>query len=188
MRDELISMFIDDEMDLDDKMEFVEQVHIDRTFKEQTLEFLQMEKDLRSEVTEHTPAVTLPAKRIRSMIFRPMPLAAAFAVATAVFLVFLLQPAHQEVRIPSETYRFVIYRPDASRAEITGDFTGWERVPMQRIGSSGYWELSYNIRPGEHRYVYILDGDKRIADPTVPIREKDDYGSENSILMVGVHT
>ena len=39
---------------------------------------------------------------------------------------------------------------------------------------------------GEHRFAYILDGDKRMADPTLPAVERDDFGGENSILSVEV--
>ena len=55
---------------------------------------------------------------------------------------------------------------------------------MQRIGSSGYWEINLPVPSGEHRFAYILDGDRRISDPTLPASEKDDFGGENSILSV----
>ena len=37
---------------------------------------------------------------------------------------------------------------------------------------------------GEHRLCYIIEGGKRIPDPTILAREKDDFGGENSILEV----
>jgi hypothetical protein len=55
---------------------------------------------------------------------------------------------------------------------------------MNRIGGSGYWETELELSSGEHRFVYILDDSRRIVDPTIPIREKDDFGGENSILSV----
>ena len=80
--------------------------------------------------------------------------------------------------------RFVIFEPAASQVELAGSFTGWRRVTMQRIGNSGYWELNLQLPTGEHRFTYILDGDRRIADPTLPASEADDYGGQNSILRV----
>ena len=38
MQDYLISMFIDDELNLDNKIEFVETVHEDRKFKDETVD------------------------------------------------------------------------------------------------------------------------------------------------------
>ena len=55
---------------------------------------------------------------------------------------------------------------------------------MKRIGNSGYWELNLPVISGEHRFAYILNGDARIADPTLPAREADDFGGVNSILNV----
>jgi hypothetical protein len=55
---------------------------------------------------------------------------------------------------------------------------------MNRLGSSGYWDITVNLPSGEHRFTYILDGKKRFTDPTVPARELDDFGGRNSIISV----
>ena len=80
----------------------------------------------------------------------------------------------------------MLYRPDVQQAEIAGSFTGWQPRPLRRLGASGYWEIVLDLPEGEHRFAYILEGSRRIADPTVPIREKDDFGGENSILAVSL--
>lgn len=188
MKDELISQFIDDELGLDEKVEFVELVHAQRPFKDRVVEFLHLEKDLRSEVVDGVPEVAVPAARALPVRRRrPLYLAAVTAAAAAAVMVVLFWPAHRPVEQAAirEPYRFVIYRPGAMQAEITGDFTGWERLPMERIGASGYWEISLDLQQGEHRYVFILDGNKRMADPTSLAREKDDFGGENSIVVAG---
>jgi hypothetical protein len=185
MKDKLISMFIDDEMDLDEKIEFVEHIHKDSSFMVRAIEFLNLEKYLEAEVVEQVPMVSAPEKKISSRLFRPMHLAAASLAAAAALFAFLFWPVHQEMAKPNEPYRFVIYRPDVAEAAIAGDFTGWGNVPLQRIGSSGYWEVSLNLPRGEHRYIFILGGTTRVPDPTVMTREKDDFGGENSILMTG---
>ena len=56
MQDYLISMFIDDELDLDHKIEFVEIVHEDRKFKDETVGFLRQEKVIGSKVVDELPA------------------------------------------------------------------------------------------------------------------------------------
>ena len=83
---------------------------------------------------------------------------------------------------------FVLYQPDVSKVEITGSFLDWEAVPMRKSGTSGYWEVVLEMPAGEHRLCYILEGRRRIPDPTIPIREKDDFGGENSILAVNMKT
>ncbi len=44
MNDSLISLFIDDEMDLDEKVEFVETVHSSQVFTQETVDLLEQEK------------------------------------------------------------------------------------------------------------------------------------------------
>jgi hypothetical protein len=55
---------------------------------------------------------------------------------------------------------------------------------MKRVGTSGYWEVTLDLPEGEHRFSYILEGNRRLADPTILTREHDDFGGENSILEV----
>ena len=100
-------------------------------------------------------------------------------MAGLLLFVFVTNPAR-----PISLNRFVIYEPAASQVELVGSFTDWKRTAMMPIGNSGYWELRLELPFGEHRFAYILDGSKQITDPTLPVREKDDFGGENSILTV----
>lgn len=183
--DQMISMFIDDELGIDDKIDFVTKVHTDRVFKDESIDLLQQEKLLRSDVVDRTPQVALKErKRVFRSILRPLAMFTP-AVAAAVVVLFILFSKSPEV-VLSIPYRFVIYQPDVSRVEIAGSFTDWGVIPMKQSGSSGYWEVTLNLTRGEHRFSYILDGRQRFADPTISIREQDDFGGENSILLVDV--
>lgn len=179
-----ISMFIDDELDIDNKIEFVEKTHEDKVFKDETIELLHQEKLIRSQVVDHVPPVEVRAKRRLAFLplLRPLGLFAS-ALAAAVVVLFLFMPSQVTTATP---YRFVIYRPDVNRIDITGSFTAWRRVPMNRVESSGYWEATLDLPQGEHRFTYILDGRQSFPDPTVLTRERDDFGGENSILLVGL--
>ena len=63
MKDYLISSYIDDELDLDEKIEFVETVHAHLGFKDETVELLHQEKLVRGEVVDRVPAVLFHEKR-----------------------------------------------------------------------------------------------------------------------------
>ena len=177
----LISKFIDNELDLNEKVEFVDRVHEDRIFKDESIELLGMEKIIRADVVDHIPPLKVKIKKKRFFFgLRPLGLLVS-AAAAALVLFFILSHPQQN---PATSHRFVIYRPDVIKAEIAGTFTDWRRIPMNRIGSSGYWDITVNLPFGEHRFTYILDGEKRFADPTVPARELDDFGGRNSIISV----
>jgi hypothetical protein len=186
MKEYLISSYIDDELELDDKIEFVETVHEQKAFKEEAIDLLQQEKLMRCEVVDRVPAVAFPERRRFTIPFwRPAGMFAA-GLAAALLVIFFVTP-RQELPVPT-MHRFVLYQPDVKQVEITGSFLGWAAVPIKRSGTSGYWEAVLEVPAGEHRLCYIIEGRKRIPDPTIPIREKDDFGGENSILAVNMKT
>lgn len=184
MTEHMISMFIDDELDLEEKIQFVEEIHRNEQFKNKTQEFLRLEKTLRSEVVEAVPEVSMPLTRraLSFSLLRPVNMAVMTMAVAVVILSFALLVQHQDAVVP---YRFVIYQPDTDTVEIAGSFTGWERVSMNKVGKSGYWELTLDLPQGDHRFVYFLEGDQRTLDPTILLRERDDFGGENSVFSTG---
>ena len=183
MKDYMISMFIDDELDFDEKIEWVESVHTDAAVKNEIIHLLQQEKRIRSPMVSRIPVVeTVVRPKIRLNFWRP---AAAFVtgLAAALIILFFVLP---EQKISSMPYRFVIYQPDVNRVDIAGSFTSWKTLPMKKTGATGYWEITLDLQEGEHRYSYILESGVQIPDPSVLTREKDDFGGENSILDVNM--
>ena len=69
----LISKFIDNELDLDDKIEFVDRVHADRNFKDESIELIGVEKIIRADVVDRVPPVKIKIKKKRfSFGLRPL--------------------------------------------------------------------------------------------------------------------
>lgn len=217
----LISLYIDDEMDMDQKISFVETVHQNRPYTDTALALLRQEKLLRADLTvpafqpESRMILAAPPSLAPSFLTRflawckplagaPGTVGAAVAAALALGLFFLYQPdtplaplapvqqpglvQHSAVATPAaplgHQQRFVLYLPGSKQARIVGTFTNWKPLAMERIGESGYWALTLPVPPGEHRYSYLIEENKRIADPTVIAREQDDFGGENSIIEV----
>jgi len=186
MKSVLISGFIDDELNLDEKIEFVETVHEQVQFKEEAVDLLHQEKLICGEVVDSVPAVVLHEKqRFRIPFWRPLGAFAAGLAAAVLFMFLILDQPEDPL---STTHRFVLYQPEVKKVEITGSFLGWSAVPMKKSGTSGYWEAVLEIPAGEHRICYIIEESMRIPDPTIPLREKDDFGGENSILAVNLKT
>ena len=182
-----ISMFMDDELKLDEKIEFVNRVHKEEDFYEESLIFLEQEKLIRSD-----PVAVIPSMRFEkakrwlpdiSFPFKPFRILALSGAIACIILLLSVFPL-QEDAAASISHRFVLYEPEVSKVEISGSFTDWKALPLKRIGSSGYWQIDLDIPQGEHRYTYILEEGERIADPTILTREQDDFGGLNSILFV----
>ena len=186
-----ISMFIDNELDLEDKIEFVHRVHEEEDFYDESLSFLEQEKLILSDPVEVFPNVQFEkAKKWLPGIslFRPfglLSLSGAIACLILLFAIFSLEKSYiDKGDTPSTYHRFVLYEPEVNKVEITGSFTDWKAVPLKRIGSSGYWQINLEVSQGEHRYTYILEENKTIVDPTIMAREQDDFGGLNSVLFV----
>jgi hypothetical protein len=181
----MISMFIDDELDIDEKISFIETVLKDTSFRDETLQLLHQEKHIRGEIVDYIPWVEMKIpfnwKRFFRPLFQPMGMVSSALVAMVVFLLLSIPSPKPGLK----TKRFVIYKPDVSQVEIAGSFTDWKRIPMHRISNSGYWEISFELMKGEYRFTYILEGRQPFPDPTILAREPDDFGTENSIFYVG---
>jgi hypothetical protein len=189
----LISMYIDNELNIDEKKDFVEHIHESKEYKDTAVSLLEQEKFLQAAVIAKVPEISIP--KTRRFAFTPLwanSVGLAVAASLLIVLAFLAKDYQHpnsvvDIRQETETttHRFVIYHAGINRAEITGSFTNWQRVPMQPAGSTGYWETTLELPVGEHRFVYILDDNKLFADPTVLAQETDDYGTTNSILSIG---
>ncbi|MBN1833948.1 MAG: glycogen-binding domain-containing protein [Deltaproteobacteria bacterium] len=181
--DSRISLFIDNELSIDEKIEFVSKVHEDNNFRNDSLELLRQEKRLRSEIAERIPLVHFKESKKRGLsFFRPFALMASSAAVMALIFFFLISPKD----MICSPHRFVLYNPSVNQVEISGSFTNWEALPLSKVGPSGYWEIVLPLSEGEHRFTYILEGNQRVTDPTVLTKEQDDFGGENSILYMEI--
>ncbi len=187
----LISMYIDNELSLDEKIDFLEYVHDSKPYKEDAVGLLEQEKVLSASLNMTAPDVALktPHARILPLFTRSL----GWAVAACLLLLFPFMTSqgpdseiqNQLIAEPTTVmHRFVIHRQDTQMVEITGSFTDWRSVPLVPSGTNGYWEISLEIPAGEHRYTFIVDGSRFLPDPTVVTQELDDFGSSNSILKV----
>jgi len=187
-----ISMYIDNELSLHEKQLFVKQVASNNQFTEEVLELLEQEKILAAVLTHKAPDMALPESPARSSL---QTIGKALAACLLLCLSFVTGKyfSPTPAQLPVETiaqattsqHRFVLYQQGSSQVEIAGSFTRWQRVGLNPTGSNGYWEITLDVPPGEHRYAFIIDGMELVPDPTVGGQEADDFGAINSILIMG---
>lgn len=79
---------------------------------------------------------------------------------------------------------FSVHAPDAVLVTIAGQFNGWnpQATEMKKL-ESGIWTVTLELKPGPHRYKYLIDG-IWIPDPDNPLAEPDGFGGLNSIFRV----
>jgi 1,4-alpha-glucan branching enzyme len=83
--------------------------------------------------------------------------------------------------------QFVLVAPTARAVTLVGDFNDWDpaATPLSRTASGGAWSAAIELRAGRHRYAFVVDGVRWIADPTAPPAPDDDFGSPASVVTVG---
>ena len=189
--DHLISMYIDNELELDEKIRFVNHVFGDSRYRDDAISLLEQEKLLHATLSKTAPETEVEPSRSRFVLpfFNRsfgLALAAGLLLIFSFFLTREFNPPNQVAVEPATVYhRFIVHEEDSRQIEITGSFTNWQRVPLVPTGTNGYWEISLPVPVGEHRYTFIVDGSKFLPDPTVATQESDDFGTTNSILNIG---
>ena len=190
MNDHLISLYIDNELTLQEKIDFIENVANKKDFTQTAREMLRQEQLLGAALADLRSVSTAVQPQQRRARWGGWQLSSA-AFTVGFVLACCLALLYSVIRIPSapvgskdEIYRFVLYLPEAQEASVIGTFSDWSPIPMERVGNTGYWTLKMQLPPGEYRYNYLIEQHTRIYDPTVLDRETDDFGGENSILHI----
>lgn len=83
--------------------------------------------------------------------------------------------------------RFELVAPDARQVAVAGSFNEWDeqRVPLTRNAATGLWSVTLPLRPGEHEYLFVIDGERWVPDPSAHAQVDDGFGQLNSVIVVG---
>lgn len=131
----------------------------------------------------------------RPMAIRPA-LAAAALVAliatSSLITVKLRQPAVQAVGAPEAGSRTVLVRfdlvaPGAARVALAGSFNEWSdsSIVFAESAAPGVWSVTVALPPGRYQYLFVVDGNRWIPDPSAHAQVEDEFGQRNSLLVVG---
>lgn len=84
--------------------------------------------------------------------------------------------------------QFVLDARSARRVAVVGDFNSWDGTahPLVRDSASGVWSALVPVTPGRHVYAFLVDDTVWTLDPRAPRTRDADYGTEQSVLIVGV--
>ena len=82
--------------------------------------------------------------------------------------------------------RFVVIRPDAGAVAVAGTFNQWSTSshPLSRDPSSGSWTALVPLAPGEHLFMYVVDGTEWLSPPAAEDYVDDGFGASNGVVVV----
>lgn len=127
----------------------------------------------------------------QSLTVRPIHLV---PVATCMVALLVLGILHvnpsvvQDDEVRLHTVRFMLNDHDmkAKTVSVIGSFNNWqaEKSTMWYNEDEGIWMLEATLPPGDHEYVFLVDGEKLVPDPQAAMFRDDGFGNKNSILFL----
>lgn len=81
--------------------------------------------------------------------------------------------------------RLVMLQPGARSVQAAGDFNGWDpaSTPLEPT-TSGAWTVTLRLEPGRYEYMFVVDGERWVADPFAIEQADDGFGARNAVLDV----
>lgn len=87
-----------------------------------------------------------------------------------------------ETRVP---VKLVLYAPDARSVTVAGSWNAWGEVttPMQRAEDGTFFTVLHLPR-GRHEYMFVLDDEEWVTDPTALLTRDDGFGRQNALIEI----
>jgi hypothetical protein len=190
----LVNRYLDGELDSEDKAAFEERLLTEAPLSGYLNEVRALNAEALALKVYHAPEVSFSRGIMRpfhEIGYRIRPIIAGAAVAAVCILAGIgigkqsFQKPLPGVRI--ETFRLLYHAPGANSVAVLGDFNGWsDEIPLKPRGEGGYWLAEIQVKPGEYRYILMVDGKEQPGDPLADYVIDDDFGSKNSVVRIGL--
>lgn len=126
------------------------------------------------------------------------PLAAAALIALVVLLPGTDRPPAARVPATAVTgdvvaddaavvyVRFTLNAAGARTVAVAGDFNDWstETGVLRDPDGDGVWSGLVAVRPGVHKYMFVVDSEEWVTDPVAESYVEDGFGMRNALLSV----
>lgn len=117
---------------------------------------------------------------------RPFLISAAIALACASCAPSLVGLTRIAPVVTPAGVLFATLQPRAQSVAVAGSFNQWSTLthPLERRSARGVWTATVMLPPGEHLFMYVVDGAHWIS-PAAAIDYADDgFGARNGIVVV----
>lgn len=82
--------------------------------------------------------------------------------------------------------RFFYIDEEAHSVSVAGDFNDWEPVELtpQEVNGEQVWTGYVSVKRGEHRYMFVKNGEQWVTDPLAPVHRDDGFGNKNAVIYL----
>jgi hypothetical protein len=82
--------------------------------------------------------------------------------------------------------QFALTARGAESVSVAGDFNGWstDAGALRDPDGDGVWSGLVAVKPGVHKYMFVVDGAEWVTDPVAESYVDDGFGMKNALLAV----
>ena len=123
----------------------------------------------------------------RALTFRVRPVW-SLAFAAVVALLTLVPIGHEGPDIGEHEgiAQFVARFPGAQSVHVVGSFNDWRpgSIALEDVDQDGVWRATVVLPAGAYEYMFVVDGERWVPDHLADRTVEDDFGRENSVVIV----
>ena len=123
----------------------------------------------------------------RAIILRVRPAwSLAFAALVAALTLFTAGDEGPELAEHEGIAQFVGRFPEAQSVHVVGTFNDWRpgSIKLEDQDHDGVWRASVVLPAGTYEYMFVVDGERWVPDHLAERLVADNFGRENSIVIV----
>ena len=112
----------------------------------------------------------------------------SLALAAAVAVLTLVPIGHDGPDIGEHEgiAQFVGRFPGAQTVHAVGSFNDWRpgSIPLEDVDRDGVWRATVVLPTGAYEYMFVVDGERWVPDHLAERLVADEFGRENSVVIV----
>lgn len=110
----------------------------------------------------------------------------AFAAVVAVLTLFPTGHHGPDIGEHEGIAQFVGRFPGARSVSVVGSFNDWRdgSIALEDIDHDGVWRATVVLPTGAYEYMFVVDGERFVPDHLADRLVADDFGRENSVVIV----
>ena len=123
----------------------------------------------------------------RAIILRVRPAwSLAFAALVAALTLFTAGDEGPELAEHEGIAQFVGRFPEAQSVHVVGTFNDWRpgSIALEDQDHDGVWRATVVLPAGTYEYMFVVDGERWVPDHLAERLVADNFGRENSIVIV----
>jgi len=80
---------------------------------------------------------------------------------------------------------FQLQLAGAQQVALSGSFSEWQAEYKLEKNANGLWSVEVPLESGRYEYMFVVDGERWIADPKALHYQDDGFGGKNAVIIVG---